>query len=88
MLCCCVEILGVKDTSQFISLKYLTLMLLLMVAQIVAIFFASIDFRSLANEVVSNAWDAQIVDSSVMASYEIQVSSLSYISGVVKEILS
>uniref|UniRef100_A0A1B0FIL3 Polypeptide N-acetylgalactosaminyltransferase n=1 Tax=Glossina morsitans morsitans TaxID=37546 RepID=A0A1B0FIL3_GLOMM len=62
----------VYQNSTRLLWTYLTLMLLLMVAQIVAIFFASIDFRSLANEVVSNAWDAQIVDSSVMASYEIQ----------------
>uniref|UniRef100_A0A1A9V2R5 Polypeptide N-acetylgalactosaminyltransferase n=1 Tax=Glossina austeni TaxID=7395 RepID=A0A1A9V2R5_GLOAU len=62
----------VYQNSTRLLWTYLTLMLLLMVAQIVAIFFASIDFRGLANEVVSNAWNAQIVDSSIMASYEIQ----------------
>ncbi|KAI9583476.1 protein late bloomer [Glossina fuscipes] len=62
----------VSQNTTRLMWTYLTLMILLMVAQIVAIFFASIDFRTLAYKVVSNAWDAQIVDPSAMASYEIQ----------------
>uniref|UniRef100_A0A1A9W162 Tetraspanin n=1 Tax=Glossina brevipalpis TaxID=37001 RepID=A0A1A9W162_9MUSC len=62
----------VYQNSTRLIWTYLSLMTLLMVAQIVAIFFASIEFKNLADEIVSNAWHAQIVDSSIITSYEIE----------------